>query len=103
MAVEIGSYSVAAGSKQNVDLIVGGEKHLCMPGWFGIFLAELTDPKPDRFMADGDPPLHQTILNIAQAQAEAELQPHRVFYDYRWKTIALEIRAVLAFCHGRRL
>ena len=54
-------------------------------------------------MADNDAALGQNIFNIAQAQAETEVQPHRIFDDLWRETMAFEVWEILAFGHDEHL
>jgi len=45
---------------------------------------------PDRLRADLDPALSQHLLDVAQAQAEPEIQPHRMTDHVRREAVALE-------------
>jgi hypothetical protein len=39
---------------------------------------ELQHPSPDRFIGDIQPALGQQILDIAEAESEAKVQPHPI-------------------------
>jgi hypothetical protein len=56
--------------------------------FLGEQLPELKHPSPDRFIRDIQPALSQQILDIAEAEGEAKIQPHRVPNDVRWKLVA---------------
>src|SRR5437868_4716330 len=53
-------------------------------------------PLADRFVADLDAAFCQQILNIAEAQGEAKIQPHRALDDIGRKPVA----AVVDFAHA---
>ena len=46
-----------------------------------ISLAELEAPFPDRLIAESDSTHRQHLYNIAEAQGEAEVQPHGMTDD----------------------
>ena len=52
--------------------------------------AELDHPASDRLAADFDSALGQQFLNIADAEREAKIQPHRLANNVRRKPMALE-------------
>src|SRR6266571_1829288 len=47
----------------------------------GVARAELCAPGSDRLVRDGHAPLGQQLLDVAQAQAEAVVEPHDVADD----------------------
>jgi len=47
----------------------------------GVLTSELPTPQPNRLIADGDAALGQQILDTAEAQAEAVVQPDSVADD----------------------
>jgi hypothetical protein len=49
---------------------------------------ELQHPSSNRFIGDVQPALGEQILDIAEAQGEAKVQPHRVSNDVRRKLVA---------------
>ena len=51
---------------------------------------ELQHPSPDRFIGDIQPALGQQILDIAKAEGEAKVQPHRMPDDVRRELVASE-------------
>jgi hypothetical protein len=51
---------------------------------------ELQHPSPDRFIGDFQPALGEQILDIAEAESEAKVQPHRMPDDVRRKLVASE-------------
>src|SRR5215203_5005560 len=54
----------------------------------GERLAELQGPLPHALMADDDAACGQHLLDHAQAEREAEVQPYRVADHLRWETVA---------------
>jgi hypothetical protein len=54
----------------------------------GERLAELAGPLPHRFMADDDPAGGQHLLDHAQAEREAEVEPDHVADDLGWEPVA---------------
>src|SRR5215212_844344 len=58
------------------------------PDPVGEVLAELARPLPHALMADDDAASGQHLLDHAQAEREAEIQPNRVADDLRWETVA---------------
>jgi hypothetical protein len=55
----------------------------------GIPLTEFPTPFPDGFVRDNDASAEQQLLDIAIAQAEAEIEPHRVADDLGRKAMIL--------------
>jgi hypothetical protein len=51
---------------------------------------ELQRPAADRLVADLDPALGQQLLDVPQAQGEAEIQPHRIADHVRRELMTLE-------------
>ena len=51
---------------------------------------ELQHPSPYRFIGDIQPTLGQQILDIAEAEGEAKVQPHRMPDDVRRKLVTSE-------------
>ena len=51
---------------------------------------ELQHPSPDRFIGDIQPAFCQQILDIAEAEGEAKVQPHRMPDDVRRELMASE-------------
>jgi hypothetical protein len=85
---------------QVMPLTVNGEKHLIevplvtwsrppMPEFIRIGLTELAAPLPDGFIGHDNPTGEQEFFDIPVAEAEAEIQPHRVADDFRWKPVVL--------------
>ena len=52
--------------------------------------AELQHPSSDRLVGEVQPALGEQILDIAEAQGEAKVQPHRVSDDVRGELVASE-------------
>ena len=52
----------------------------------GIVRAERQAPLADGLVADGDPPLSQEILDVAETEAETVIQPHRFSTLLLWTT-----------------
>src|SRR4051812_21858729 len=50
-------------------------------------LAEFQDPLPHRLVADDDAACRQHLLDHAQAEQEAKVQPNRVADDLGWKPV----------------
>ena len=61
---------------------------------------EAQAPLADRLVADHDPKGGEDRLDVAQAQAEAVIQPHRVL-DHLGRVAEAAIR-VGSMCHGRK-
>jgi hypothetical protein len=51
---------------------------------------ELQHPSPYRFIGDIQPALGQQILDIAEAESEAKVQPHRMSDDVRRELVTSE-------------
>ena len=51
---------------------------------------ELQHPTPDRFIRDIQPPLGEQILDVAEAEGEAKVQPYRMPDDVRRELVASE-------------
>jgi hypothetical protein len=51
---------------------------------------ELQHPSSDRFIGDVQPALGQQIFDIAEAEGEAKVPPHRVPDDVSWELVASE-------------
>ena len=51
---------------------------------------ELQHPAPDRFVGDVQSALGEQILDIAEAEGEAKVQPHRMPDDVRRELVASE-------------
>ena len=51
---------------------------------------ELQHPTPDRFVGDVHPALGQQILDVAEAEGEAKVQPYRMPDDFRRELVASE-------------
>jgi hypothetical protein len=51
---------------------------------------ELQHPSPDCLIGDFQPALGEQILDIAEAESEAKVQPHRMPDDVRRKLVASE-------------
>ena len=51
---------------------------------------ELQDPSPDCLIGDIQPALGQQILDIAEAEGEARVQPHRMPDDVRRELVTSE-------------
>ena len=66
-----------------------------------VVQAELPTPESDRLVRDGDTSLRQEILDVAEAQAEAVIEPHGVADDLDWETVSAI--AALGVGHGRTL
>src|SRR3954447_25988261 len=58
------------------------------PDPVGEVLAELEPPLPHALLADDDAACGQHLLDHAQAEREAEVQPYRVADHLRWETVA---------------
>ncbi len=54
----------------------------------GVARSKLGAPRWDRLVRDGHAPLGSQLLDISQAQAEAELEPDGVADDLSWVAIA---------------
>jgi hypothetical protein len=52
--------------------------------------AELDYPAAHRFAADLDTALGQQLLDVTDAQREAEVQPHGISDHVRWESVTLE-------------
>ena len=50
---------------------------------------ELQHPAPHRFVGDVEPPFGQELLDIAIAQSETEIEPHRVLDDLGREAMAV--------------
>jgi len=85
---------------QVMPLTVNGEKHLIqvprvtwsgppMPEFMGIGVTERAAPLPNGFIGHENPTGEQEFFAIPVAEAEAEIQPHRVADDFRWKPVVL--------------
>jgi hypothetical protein len=55
----------------------------------GILLAELPAPFADRLIRHDDPAGEQEFLHVPVAEAEAEIQPHRMADDLGWEAVIL--------------
>ena len=51
---------------------------------------ELQHPTPDCFVGDLQPVLGEQILDVAEAEGEAKVQPYRMPDDVRWELVASE-------------
>jgi hypothetical protein len=51
---------------------------------------ELQDPSPHRFIGDIHPALGEQILDVAEAEGEAKVQPYRMPDDVRRELVASE-------------
>jgi hypothetical protein len=51
---------------------------------------ELQHPTPDRFIGDIQPALGEQILDVAEAEGEAKVQPYRMPDDVRRELVASE-------------
>jgi hypothetical protein len=51
---------------------------------------ELQHPTPDRFVGDVQPALGEQILDVAEAEGEAKVQPYRMPDDVRRELVASE-------------
>jgi hypothetical protein len=51
---------------------------------------ELQHPSPDCLIGDVQPALGEQILDIAEAEGEAKVQPHRMSDDVRRELVASE-------------
>jgi hypothetical protein len=60
-----------------------------MPEFIRIGVTELAAPLPDGFIGHENPTGEQEFFDIPVAEAEAEIQPHRVADDVRWKPVVL--------------
>ena len=58
--------------------------------FLGEHRPELQHPSPDCLIGDIQPALGQQILDIAEAEGEAKVQPHRVPDDVRRELVASE-------------
>ena len=72
-----------------------------LPKLGGVRRPELDAPVPDRLVRDGHTSLRQQILDVAEAQAEAVIEPHGVADDLDWETVSAI--AALGVGHGRTL
>jgi hypothetical protein len=61
----------------------------------GIFSTELATPLANGFVGHENPSLSQEIFDVAQAEREAMIEPHRVADDLRGKTVSLVADRVL--------
>jgi hypothetical protein len=61
--------------------------------------AELRHPGPDRLVGHHDPALAQELLDIAQAQGEAVVEPHGVRDDDRGEAVPMVVAGTVR--HGR--
>ena len=59
------------------------------PDGTGIFSAELGSPFRDSLERDFNAALSQQIFYMTQAQRKAEVEPHRMRYDFSGKTMTL--------------
>src|SRR5450631_4175161 len=59
----------------------------------------MNDPAPDRLVGDDNPPFGQQILDVAEAQREAIIEPDRALDDFRREAVA----SVTDFGHSGRL
>ena len=55
---------------------------------FGISRSKLDAPQTNRLIADGNPPLGQQIFDVAVAEVESEVEPHRGANDVRRESMA---------------
>ena len=55
----------------------------------GIQLAKLAAPLPNRFIGHAHAAFEQYFLHIAEAEAEAEVQPHRMANDFAREPVIL--------------
>src|SRR5712692_5874768 len=62
----------------------------------GILLAKLAAPLANGFIGHNHPAFQQQLFDIAEAQAESEIQPHRVADDLDRKPM------ILVFCGSDR-
>ena len=51
---------------------------------------ELDRPAPDRLVADVDPAFREQLLDIAQAEGESKIEPHRIANDIGRKPVTFE-------------
>ena len=58
------------------------------PDLIGIMPSKFLRPVPDRLVGDGDAAGRQHVLDHAQAEWEAEVQPHRLSNDLSGKAVA---------------
>jgi hypothetical protein len=59
------------------------------PELIGKILTKLQTPLADGFIRDDDFPGAQQLFDIAIAEAEAEIQPHRMTDDLGWEAVML--------------
>src|SRR6266540_4540359 len=62
--------------------------YVSSPQSYGVARTKLRAPRSDRLVRDGYAPIGQELLDIAQAQAEAEVEPHGVADDFGRVAIA---------------
>jgi hypothetical protein len=62
----------------------------------GIVLAKLTAPLANRLVGDGDSTFQEYLFDVAKAQAEPKIQPHRMADDLDRKAV------ILIGCRNRR-
>src|SRR4029079_8186039 len=65
-----------------------GSRRQSTPDPVGEVLAELERPLPYGLVADDDAAGGQHLLDHAQAEREAEVQPYRLADHLRWETVA---------------
>ena len=53
--------------------------------FIGIHLPKFQTPLSHGFIGHDDPALGHKLLNIAKTEGEAEIPPHRVADDFRWR------------------
>ena len=63
----------------------------------GVFEPERLTPLADGFIRDGDAPLGEQIFYIAEAQAEAVIEPDGVADDW-WKAVSAVARVIGLVC-----
>jgi len=68
---------------------VGKTSPALPPDGTGIFSAELGSPFRDNLERDFNAALGQKIFYMTQAQRKAEVEPHRMRYDFSGKTMTL--------------
>jgi hypothetical protein len=64
------------------------------PDLFTEHLAELQHPLPHRLMADRDAAGGEDLVDMAQAEWKAEIEPNRMADDLAWEAVAGVMREV---------
>ena len=63
----------------------------CNPG------SELDRPTADGLIGDLNPALGQQLFDVAEAEREAEIEPDRMAYDVRPKSVSFEGQGIHCF------